>query len=242
LLTTHSPGFASDLPTASIRFVTRDDAYRPVIQEGADVFGQVAETLGVVPDSRVKVLLCVEGPTDVAAFKCLSRALHAADQTVPDLSTDERVAFVLLGGSTLKHWVAQNYLRSLNRPEVHIYDNDVPQYAESVDEVNKRTDGSWGVQTNKHEIESYLHPAAIRDAFGVEIVVVDHPGADGKAVPKLFAEAFSVLQKFDGVMKDGPAKLRLADKAFPMMTAERLAERDPAGEVEGWFRKIGAML
>lgn len=242
LLTTHSPGFASDLPTASIRFVTRDDAFRPVIQEGADVFGQVAETLGVVPDSRVKVLLCVEGPTDVAAFKCLSRVLHAADQTVPNLSTDERVAFVLLGGSTLKHWVAQNYLRSLNRPEVHIYDSDVPQYAESVDEVNKRTDGSWGVQTNKHEIESYLHPAAIQDAFGVEIVVVDHPGADGKAVPKLFAEAFSALQKFDGIMKDGPAKLRLADKAFPMMTAERLAERDPAGEVEGWFRKIGAML
>ncbi|MCY0855009.1 hypothetical protein [Cupriavidus sp. D39] len=40
------------------------------------------------------------------------------------------------------------------------------------------------------------------------------PNADGKAVPKLFAEAFSAKQKFDGVMKDGPAKLRLADKAF----------------------------
>ena len=44
LLTTHSPGFASELPTASIRFVTRADGC-PVVQEGADVFGQVAETL-----------------------------------------------------------------------------------------------------------------------------------------------------------------------------------------------------
>lgn len=72
LLTTHSPGFASELPTASIRFVTRTDE-GPAIQEGADVFGPVAETLGVVPDSRVKVLFCVEGPTDVSAFKHLSR-------------------------------------------------------------------------------------------------------------------------------------------------------------------------
>ncbi|CAJ2850598.1 ATP-dependent OLD family endonuclease [Burkholderia pseudomallei] len=242
LLTTHSPGFASDLPTASIRFVTRDAALQPVILEGADVFGQVAETLGVVPDSRVKVLLCVEGPTDVAAFKSLSRALHSTDPTLPNLASDDRVAFVLLGGSTLKHWVTQHYLRSLNRPEVHIYDSDVAKYAESVAEVNLRTDGSWAVQTNKHEIECYLHADAIKDAFGVEIVVVDQPGADGKSVPKIFAEAFSAKQQYDGVMGDEKAKLRLADKAFPMMTAERLAERDPAREVEGWFRRLGAML
>lgn len=242
LLTTHSPGFASDLPTASIRFVTRDEKRNPVVQEGADVFGQVAETLGVVPDSRVKVLLCVEGPTDVVALKSLSQALHAADETVPDLASDERVAFVLLGGSTLKHWVAEHYLRSLNRPEVHIYDRDVPQYAQSVAEVNLRTDGSWATQTMKYEIECYLHADAIRDAFGVDVIVVDEPGADGKAVPRLFAEAYSAQQKFDGVMKDGAAKLRLADRAFPLMTAERLVARDPAGEVQGWFRRIGEML
>lgn len=49
ILTTHSPGFASELPTESIRFVTRNDGLNPRIQAGADVFGNVAETLGVVP-------------------------------------------------------------------------------------------------------------------------------------------------------------------------------------------------
>jgi hypothetical protein len=242
LLTTHSPGFASDLPTASIRFVTRDEANRPLIQEGTDVFGKVAEALGLVPDSRVKVLLCVEGPTDITALKCLSRAIHAVDPTVPNLANDERVAFILLGGSTLKHWVAEHYLRSLNKPEVHIYDRDVPQYAHAIADVNKRTDGSWGTQTNKYEIECYLHGDAIKEAFDVEIVVGDGPNTDGKAVPRLFAEALSAKQNFDGVMKDGPAKIRLAEKAFPLMTAERLAERDPAGEVMGWFRNIGNLM
>jgi putative ATP-dependent endonuclease of the OLD family len=148
----------------------------------------------------------------------------------------------LLGGWTLKHWVTQHYLRSLNRPEVHIYDNDVPVYAASVAEVNQRTDGSWAVLTNMYEIECYLHADAIEDAFGVEVVVVDRPGPDGKAVPRLFAEAYFAKQKTDAVMKDGAAKLRLANKAFPLMTAERLAARDPRGEVEGWFRRIGGML
>lgn len=242
ILTTHSPGFASELPTESIRFVTRGDGLNPQIQAGADVFGNVAETLGVVPDSRVKVLLCVEGPTDIVALKCLSRALHAADRNLPNLETDPRVAFVLLGGSTLKHWVAAHYLRRLNRPEVHIYDSDVASYAESINAVNQRKDGSWGVLTAEHEIECYLHPDAIREAFGVDVAVADQPDAAGKAVPKLFAEVFSAQQKFDGVMKDSQAKIRLADKAFPLMTAERLAARDPAGEVLGWLRRLGAML
>jgi len=241
LLTTHSPGFASELPTGSIRFVTRADG-RPVIREGADVFGQVAETLGVVPDSRVKVLFCVEGPTDVSAFKHLSRVLHEADNTLPDLSKDERVAFVLLGGSTLKHWVTEHYLRALNRTEVHIYDNDVPKYADSVAAVNQRGDGSWAALTSKHEIECYLHADAIREAFDIDVAVADHPNAEGKALPKLFAEAFFAKQNTDAAMSDTKAKQRLAEKAFPKMTATRLAERDPNGEVIGWFRRIAEML
>ena len=241
LLTTHSPGFASELPVSSIRYLSRDpETRKPHISAGDDVFGAVADALGVTPDSRVKVLLCLEGPTDVIAFKCLSKALHAADPTLPNLATDERIAFIVLGGSTLKHWVDENYLQSLRRPEVHIYDRDVPAYAAEVDKVNLRTDGSWAAQTTKHEIESYLHPDAIREAFGVTILVDDHP-VDGKAVPKIFAEAYSAAQGFDGVMRDSNAKTRLADKAFPLMTAERINERDPLGEVSNWLRRIGQL-
>ncbi len=242
ILTTHSPGFAADLPNNSIRFIFRDATTgKPVIQAGADVFGAVAETLGVTPDSRVKVLLCVEGPTDVAAFKALSNALHAEDNSLPNLEKDDRVAFVVLGGGTLKHWVDEHYLRALNRQEVHIYDRDVASYAEAAAKVNARQDGSWAVQTEKHEIESYLHSQAIFEAFGVEVEVTDHP-VDGKATPKRFAEAYSAAQGFDGVMGDTKAKQRLAEQAFPLMTATRIQERDPQGEVLGWMTRIRDMI
>lgn len=242
ILTTHSPGFASDLPNDSIRFIFRDiTSGKPVIQAGSDVFGEVAKTLGVTPDSRVKVLLCVEGPTDVAAIKSLSKALHMEDNSLPNLENDDRVAFVVLGGGTLKHWVDEYYLRALKKKEVHIYDRDVASYADATAKVNARQDGSWAVQTRKHEIESYLHSAAIVEAFNVTIEVTDHP-VDGKATPKRFAEAYSATQGFDSIMSDRKAKLRLAERAFPRMTAARIHERDPQGEVRDWMTKIRDMI
>jgi len=242
ILTTHSPGFASDLPNDSIRFISRDPTTgSPVVQAGADVFGAVADTLGVTPDSRVKVLLCVEGPTDVVAVKALSKALHAEDNSLPNLDNDDRIAFVVLGGGTLKHWVDEYYLRALNRREVHIYDRDVASYAEAAAKVNARGDGSWAVQTTKHEIESYLHADAIHEAFHVVVEVTDHP-VEGKATPKRFAEAYSIAQGYDGTMNDTKAKLRLAERAFPLMTAARINERDPDGEVRNWMARIRDMI
>lgn len=242
LLTTHSPGFASSLPQDSIRYISRHaDTNKPQIQAGVDVFGQVAEALGVTPDSRVQVLVCVEGPTDVLALKALSSALHQADETLPNLTCDERLAFVVLGGGTLEHWVNQHYLRSLNKREVHIYDGDVPDYVEYARKVNERSDGSWGVVTAKHEIESYLHMDAISLAFGFEIEVTDHPVA-GKATPRVFAEAFSAHVGYPTPLKESKAKKKLAQQAFPCMTAAMLDERDPCGEVRGWFRRMGDML
>jgi len=241
LLTTHSPGLASELPLDSIRYIYRDSIGSLKIGLGVEVFGPVADALGVIPDSRAKVLFCVEGPTDIVAYKCLSHALHRVDATIMDLSVDERVAFVPLGGSTLRHWVAEHYLRPLRRIEFHIYDRDVPDYQAAVDEIMARGNGSWAALTAKHEIESYLHPDAITDVFGVEIEISDHPGADGKTVPKLFGEAFVQNRGHGNALSESNAKKKLS-KAFSVMSAERIRERDPHGEVEGWFRKVGEMM
>lgn len=241
LLSTHSPGLAGELPIDCIRYVKHSEQGSPVIEAGADVFGELVGELGVTPDSRVRVLVCVEGPTDVSALKALSKALHMDDPELPDLSSDARFAFVPTGGSTLAHWVAENYLQGLGRPEFHLYDQDVPGYQDKVDEVNQRGDGSWGTLTGKHEIESYLHRDAIDQAFGLHVEPVDFPGTDGKAVPRLFAETYSAHAGHNGVMGDRKAKIKLAERAFPLMTAQLIDERDPDGEVRGWLRKLAEM-
>ncbi|WP_216824941.1 ATP-binding protein [Roseovarius sp. EL26] len=242
LLTTHSPGLAADLPADSIRFIssnTQDDT--PTISKGVDVFEEVASVLGLVPDNRVKALVCVEGYTDVAVFKKLSGIMHEKSNAFPDLQNDPRFAFIVLGGSSLKHWVNNNYLRPLNLPEAHVYDADVPAYQTSVDAVNARGDGSWAALTEKHEIECYLHPGAIQDAFGFTCDVVDMPGENAPSVPRSFALRWHEMAGFDGVPKDSKAKEKLM-QAFDYRTYERLEERGAVGEVEGWMVKLARMV
>ena len=230
LITTHSPGFASYLPIDSFRFIRKGENNQPAIAVAEEATWEViATTLGVVPDNRIRVLICVEGPTDVTALQWLSRALHSADPTIPDLSCDPRIAFVVLGGGTLKHWVNQHYLSGLGRPEVHIYDNDVAKYSDAINDVNSRADGSWGVQTQKREIENYLHSDAVFEGLSLTISINDNDDIPG---------LFRAIAKWNS----DTAKRKLAQYAFPKMTAGRMGERDPSGEVEGWFRRIGTML
>jgi putative ATP-dependent endonuclease of the OLD family len=47
---------------------------------------------------------------------------------------------------------------------------------------------------------------------------------------------------FDGIMKESTAKKYLAERAFSHMTAQRIADRDPLGEVRGWFVRLNQML
>lgn len=242
VLTTHSPGLAADLPTESIRFIQLPDGDDiPCIASGADVFGEVAGVLGLVPDNRVKALVCVEGYTDVVAFKALSKLAHLNNNALPDLSNDPRFAFVVLGGSSLKHWVNNHYLKPLGLPEAHIYDADVPAYADAVAEVNARGDGSWATLTAKHEIECYLHPDAIQDAFGFTCNVVDVPDAANPGVPRAFALQWYAVSGFDGVPKDSKAKEKLA-QAFAYMTYDRLKDRGADAEIDGWMNQLAAMV
>lgn len=230
ILTTHSPGFASFLPTSSFRFIRYGADGQPEIAMGdQDTWSDIVLALGVIPDNRVRVLLCVEGPTDVLALRALSSALHQADNTIPCLATDPRVSFVVLGGGTLCHWVNENYLRGLNRPEVHIYDRDVPGYVEYIDRVNARGDGSWGILTQKLEIENYLHCDAVNEAFGTAVRF-----GDDDDVPQLIGAIKG--------WKPNTTKRKLATLAFPRMSSDRVRERDPIGEVEDWLRRIDRML
>ena len=243
ILTTHSPGLASELSVNSLRFINKDESTGELrIEKGLHIFGKVAETLGVTPDSRVKALICVEGPTDVIALGYLSKYINSKYPEIPDFQSDDRVAFVLMGGSTLKHWVNNNYLRGLGKPEFHLYDNDVASYQNSIDDVNARPDNSFGTLTQKLEIESYLHCDAIKIAFDIDILIPDNLNADGKAVPKIFAEAYSLKAGLPNTIGDGKAKQYLADRAFQEMTIEMIEERDRTGEVKGWFEKITELI
>lgn len=246
LLTTHSPSLAGMINPEDIRFVKK--AGKDIFVDSGNItnINEIAKTLGILPDiadavKKVKLLICVEGPTDVKALKCLCNALRQKHAHLPDLYSEPRIAFIPLGGANLKHWVEEQFLKGLGIPEFHVYDNDVKVYSKHIETVNNRIDGSWGTLTKKYEIESYLHTDAIHKAFEVNVQVTDFPD-NGRATPAIFAEEYSRLKKFDGKMKDETAKRYLADKAFPLLTIDMIEERDTENEVLSWFEKINTMI
>jgi putative ATP-dependent endonuclease of OLD family len=254
LVTSHTPGLAGLLPSASLRCVRKQpDGTAAVSRCSDDDLNLIASELGVLPDGRVQVLVFVEGTNDIEFLERVSAMLKAVKADVVDFNSDARVALVPLGGGSLKQWVAKHYLKNLKLPEVHIYDRDdqtPPKYQPECDAVNARHDGSWAVITAKREMENYLHADAITE--GLEGIVVSF--TDTCDVPLLVAK--SVHQAHAGskpwamVEADGKeladkiskAKKRLNRDAAAKMTATRLADQDAAGEIEGWLRRIHAML
>lgn len=238
ILTSHSPGFVSHLPAKSLRYVRKDSSTGvPVVSEGTDVtWAELADELGVQPDNRVVVLICVEGPHDVTSLQRLSQTLHASDPVrYPNLLTDHRFAFVPQGGGTLRQWVSNRYLMGLGRKEFHLYDGDVQTYRDAADEVNARSDGSIAHITKRLMLENYLHPDAIHQAVGVRVTFTHQCN-----VPAL-VEAASKATSEVRPMKNSVVKGRLADEGFGKMTDALLDASDPDGEVRSWFEQLNDM-
>ncbi|MCL7750243.1 ATP-binding protein [Guyparkeria hydrothermalis] len=233
LLTTHVPGLAEQLPVQSLRHVRKNSGgHVEVDSESSEMCEVIARDLGVLPDSRARVIVCVEGPHDVSFLKGISKVLRDEGVNVPDLANDPRIVLLPLGGDTLRNWVNNNYLKSLGKPEVHIYDRDEsepPKYQSACDEVNARGDGSVAFLTRKRECENYFHPDAINESLSVHVSITDNNN-----VPQDVATALSI--------KERTAKRKLNREAVYRMNRARLEERDPAGEVAHWLAEIDSRL
>lgn len=241
MLTTHVPALASLLPISSIRYVCSHDLNgRNVCIADDDVIKTVVADLGIIPDKRAKVLVCVEGPHDLQFLRRINSLLRAEDDSVIDMFADPRVALVVLGGSTLKEWVNQHYLKNIGLPEVHIYDRDELKsgkykYQDDKDAVNARGDGSIGFLTAKREMENYLHIDAINEAFqpvvgfNFNFALSDDCDVETEIKTQLNGQ---------GRIQRRSIKHWLNEDAVSRMTIDRLKERNGYDEIKGWFTEI----
>jgi len=234
LITTHVPALVEKIPTDSLRHITRTLDNGLEIKNGDNtVFKNIANDLGVYPDSRASVLVCVEGPNDINFLKNIGKIyFEEGIANVPDITNDPRIVFIPMGGHTLKDWVNNNYLKTLNKPEVHIYDRDLntpPQYQKEFLAVNARNDGSIAFMTAKREMENYLHPNAIRAVFGVQIVIDDVTDV---------SKTVSGLTLYN----ESKAKKKINKFVTQQMNYQLLTQSDAEGETLTWFNAINERL
>ena len=140
-------------------------------------------------EDSLKLLVVVEGVHDIEFLRRISAMLHAHEPTLPDLGSMEHrgeLIFLPFGGVDQKAWTHR--LAPLAKPEFHICDREespeMEQRKQLADSVNSRP-GCRAVVTSKRSMENYLHPAAIREASGMEISFADDDDVAGLIARKI---------------------------------------------------------
>jgi hypothetical protein len=197
----------------------------------------------------VPLLFFVEGLHDAEFLKRISLILQKVDSRLPDLSQSEKtqeLIFIPTGGNPAC-WITR--LSALRLPEVHLIDGESPPTTQTrqqvAAEINERMSCRAFV-TQHRSLENYLHPAAIDDAIGLR---VEFSGTED--IPALVArgmhQASNVKMPWEQLsprahkLAADRAKKLLNTAAVSKMTPERLAERDPQGELISWLRAIAEL-
>lgn len=256
IVSTHTPQLARLLPIESLRYIEVGDDHSRTIHIGdEETYRTVADALGVLPDHGVQLFIGIEGPNDINFLKAISGVLIGTGEDAPDLESlddDGKIIFFPLGGSNLALWTSR--LANLNVPEFYLFDRDAkppepPAHQQEVDEINAR-DGCEAFSTGKREMESYLHPDAVKAGHAELEVVVAFGDFDD--VPMIVARAVHEMKNPDTPWDEVPekkqaqktsrAKQWLNAGAAAAMTADLLTERDPSGDVRGWLQTMKTMM
>ena len=245
MLTTHVPTFASLLPIKSIRYIRfhEQNGREVCIGDNDIIRKKVATDLGIIPDKRAKVLVCVEGPHDFRFLHHINNLFRVENDTIIDIFTDPKVALIVLGGSTLKEWVNKHYLKNLELPEFHIYDRDdlkngKHQHQTEIDIVNSRNDRSVALVTSKREMENYLHIDAVNKALQPALRrTLTFNISDDCDVQKEIKNQLDGQQRIRG----RSIKNWLNEDAARHMSLDLLKKREGYSEIKKWFAKIADM-
>jgi putative ATP-dependent endonuclease of the OLD family len=235
LITTHSPEIAKQCKKERLILIDRIEGENKII-ESESKLRSIAKTLGIIPYLE-KLVICVEGEND-RIF------LTNINQSIPELKNiidlkKERVSIIPMEGSTLINWIERDYLKDSNIIEFHLYDKDGDEkYKTSIEEVNKRNNGSFGTLTMKREMENYISPRLYSNEFNIDcstIKVWDNEDISLFVMNKSKRYSDKKLETKKIVKSIANGKLSKS------MTKELLIEINAFDEVKSWFEKMHNM-
>lgn len=261
LFTSHSANLVREIPVEALRFISFNDAGL-TIDYGFDydtgeknevTIKKVIKTLGILPNpaDKVKILIFVEGNHDVNGLKRYGNILNKEHPELIDLNSDE-IAWIITGGSSLKHYVENKYLEGLGKPELHLYDSDVADYITVVAKINAEANPlKKAFNTTKSELESYLHHEAINEAYREQAnactltEINDVDDVPFKVAEHLYSSSGNDWALLDGKKqseKSSAKKGFLNTNAVEKMSIERLKERNGYEEMRTWLSEINRLI
>lgn len=234
ILTTHSPALIRLFETKSIRYVDQSNNVASVKEWDESVASTIIKNLGLLPTIG-KVVICVEGSND-------EMFLLNINENIPELKNivnlkenikSGLISIIPMNGSNLKHWIDKYSLKNTNVVEYHLYDKDKDEkYKKEVEKVNKRSDGSKAVLTQKREIENYIPQKLIEFEFKIKLDIKDWDNAE---------IAKAIRDKLPN-RDESNIKAQLCGSVAKKIKKEDLESLNAWMEVKGWFYDIANMV
>lgn len=249
-LTTHSPSLGTLVPLSNIIFLYKESNELRIETNDVTILERVTDTLGITPNieiskiySEIKLIICMEGPTDIEFLKNICKSCFNFD-----LSKNPNILLMPLGGGNLEHWVTFKYLDKLaNIPQIHIYDRDVKKYGKFIQKINQNPLHK-AFQTQFYEIENYIHPSLYVQCYEYSKPFVELSNNDWKVnwgnidIPKSFSQHLKQCYiDGDNHLKEYSSehiKKKLNYQLSKAVTKELLEDINAHAEIESWFQLI----
>lgn len=229
-ITTHSPALVRLLETKSIRYVGKDENTSKVEYFNEEVAAKIVENLGLLPTIG-KVVICVEGTNDEKFLLNINQYIEDFKKVI-DLKAKidaGLISIIPMHGSNLKDWINRYALKNTNVLEFHLYDKDKDEkYKDTIEKVNDRNDGSFGILTNKREIENYVPKKIIEERFDIKLD--DKIDLDNSDIAK-------EVQKKVNNLKENEIKSILCGELSRNVQKNDL-DNNTFNEIKNWFEKI----
>ena len=148
---------------------------------------------------------------------------------------ENNISILPMKGGNLKSWIGKNCLDGSNVKEMHLYDSDIQEYVNLINDMNNKPDGRrWGISTKRLEIENYIPPHLIEERLKIEIEKEIKDNWHKIDVPKLLMSKYGQKRNIE----EKQIKCILNGSIAKQITKESLEEINAYEEICEWFRKI----
>lgn len=236
IITTHTPEIAKMVDISRIIFINKDsNGKSQIIENKPDKLNGVVKSLGLLPDVYTKLVIFVEGSTDVKFLEHISKL--DSFKNIIDLN-NENISIIPLVGGNLKTWINKNYLSNSPVKEVHIYDSDIEEYKKLVETMNKNLDSRRiGIIIKRREIENYIPATVIEKKLDIFIDDSIKSNWSEIDVPKLIMEKYGQKKN----MREINVKSILNGSVAKQITEDDLKSIGAFDEILTWFKTIENM-
>jgi len=236
IITTHSPEIAKICKDENLILINKIDGKNQLIQ-GEYKLKAITETLGITA-SLGKLVVCVEGEND-RNFLLNINQQTSEFKSIIDL-VSEKVSIIPMSGSNLKNWIEREYLQGSNVVEFHLYDKDGDEkYKKSIEQINKRGNGSYGILTNLSEMENYIHHILYEAEFAIDCTNIKGNWAN-ENIPQFVLNKTAKFPKKDKE-NENIVKQIANGKLSKQMSKVFFEELGVFEEVKGWFEQMRKM-